>query len=180
MLTLIVLTAVVQKITIEVTNIANSHPMMIAFQGEPGSYSDKAARELLGPSIITLPKQSFEEVFNAAYFGEADYCVVPIENSLGGSIHTNYDLILRYDLHIIAEHELRAEHSLLASPEVSEDWDNNFTRFLLLACQPVSSQIPPQMAAKTSIVFVLENTPSALCKALACFSLRDIGMPQMF
>ena len=154
--------------------------MKIAFQGEPGAYSEKAARELLGPRIITSPCQSFEDTFKAVASREADYCVVPIENSLGGSIHTNYDLILRYDLHIIAEHELRAEHSLLASPEVSEDWDNNFTRFLLLACKPVSSQIPPQMAAKTPIVFVLENTPSALCKALACFSLRDIGMPQMF
>ena len=234
------------KITGKVNNIApNTHPMKIAFQGEPGAYSEKAARELLGPRIITSPCQSFEDTFKAVASREADYCVVPIENSLGGSIHTNYDLLLRYDLHIIAEHEFRVEHSLLALPGVKkedikkvlshpqalaqcdnylrnwgvgreeaydtagsakmikdkdmrdcaaiasdlagltyglevmdsniEDWDNNFTRFLLLARQPVSSQIPPLMAAKTSIVFVLENTPSALYKALACFSLRDIG-----
>lgn len=240
-----VLSAVIPKVSSKVPNIANSHPMKIAFQGEPGAYSEKASRELLGPRIVTMPCQSFEDTFKAVASREADYCVVPIENSLGGSIHTNYDLLLRYDLHIIAEHEFRVEHSLLALPGVKkedikkvlshpqalaqcdnylrnwgvgreeaydtagsakmikdknlrdcaaiasdlagltyglevmdsniEDWDNNFTRFLLLARQPVSSQIPPLMAAKTSIVFVLENTPSALYKALACFSLRDIG-----
>ena len=243
-----VFSSVLPKINGKLTNAANPHPMKIAFQGEPGAYSEKAARELLGPRIITSPCQSFEDTFKAVASREADYCVVPIENSLGGSIHTNYDLLLRYDLHIIAEHEFRVEHSLLALPGVKkedikkvlshpqalaqcdnylrnwgvgreetydtagsakmikdknmrdcaaiasdlagltyglevmdsniEDWDNNFTRFLLLARQPVSSQIPPSMAAKTSIVFVLENTPSALYKALACFSLRDIGMHQ--
>ena len=55
-----------------------------------------------------------------------------------------------------------------------EDHDNNFTRFLLLARQPVSSLIPANTPAKTSIVFVLPNNPGALYKALACFSLRDI------
>jgi arogenate/prephenate dehydratase len=237
--------SIVPKIGSKISPLPVTHPMKIAFQGEPGAYSEKAARELLGPRIITSPCQSFEDTFKAVASREADYCVVPIENSLGGSIHTNYDLLLRYDLHIIAEHEFRVEHSLLALPGVKkedikkvlshpqalaqcdnylrnwgvgreetydtagsakmikdknmrdcaaiasdlagltyglevmdsniEDWDNNFTRFLLLARQPVSSQIPPLMAAKTSIVFVLENTPSALYKALACFSLRDIG-----
>lgn len=55
-----------------------------------------------------------------------------------------------------------------------EDHDNNFTRFLLLARQAVSSLIPPNMPAKTSIVFSLPHTAGALYRALACFSLRDI------
>ena len=55
-----------------------------------------------------------------------------------------------------------------------EDDENNFTRFLLLSRSSVSSLIPPTMAAKTSVVFVLPNNPGALYKALACFSLRDI------
>jgi len=225
------------------------HPMRIGFQGETGAYSEKAARELLGPRIVSRPYESFEDVFKAVASREVDYAVVPIENSLGGSIHANFDLLLRYDLHIIAEHEFRVEHSLLALPGTKrdqikrvmshpqalaqcdnylrqwdskygrvvreatydtagsakmireknlldsaaiasdlagqtyglevidsniEDHDNNFTRFLLLARQPVSSLIPPNMPAKTSIVFVLPNEPGALYKALACFSLRDI------
>ena len=53
-------------------------------------------------------------------------------------------------------------------------FEQAFIRFLLLARQPVSSLIPPNTPAKTSIVFVLPNDPGALYKALACFSLRDI------
>jgi prephenate dehydratase len=92
----------------------------VAFQGEPGAYSEKAARELLGSRVITDAKKSFEDAFRAVASREADYAVVPIENSLGGSIHTNYDLLLRYDLHIVAEHEFRVEHSLLALPGVKK------------------------------------------------------------
>jgi prephenate dehydratase len=92
------------------------HPMRVAYQGEPGAYSEKASRELLGPRILTIPCASFEAVFKAVASKEVDYAVVPIENSLGGSIHTNFDLLLRYDLHIIAEHEFKVEHTLLALP----------------------------------------------------------------
>ena len=92
------------------------HPMRVAYQGEPGAYSEKASRELLGSRILTVPCPSFESVFKAVASKEVDYAVVPIENSLGGSIHTNFDLLLRYDLHIIAEHEFKVEHTLLVLP----------------------------------------------------------------
>ena len=51
-----------------------------------------------------------------------------------------------------------------------EDWDNNFTRFLLLSRDPVSSMIPPSLPAKTSIVFVLPNDPGALYKVTLSFT----------
>ena len=163
---------------------------------------------------------------------------------MGGSIHANYDLLLRNELFVIGEHEFRVEHSLLALPGVKksdikrvmshpqalaqcdnylrdmgvaresmydtagsakiiaeqglrdcaaiaselagehyglevleknvEDDDSNFTRFLLLSRQSISSLIPPSVPAKTSIIFITPNTPGALYKALACFTLRDI------
>lgn len=196
-----------------------------------------------------MPHESFELAFKAVANREVDYAVVPIENSLGGSIHSNYDLLLRYDLHIIGEHEFKVEHCLLALPGVKkndikrvmshpqalaqcdsylrtqgftpeptydtagsakmikekglmncaaiasdlaasihglevlecniEDHDNNFTRFLLLSRQPVSSLITPQLDAKTSIVFILPNVAGALYKALACFSLRDVDFSKI-
>ena len=67
----------------------------MAFQGESGAYSEKAARELLGSRIQTVPFSSFEDTFKAVASRDVDYAVVPIENSLGGSIHNNFDLLLR-------------------------------------------------------------------------------------
>ena len=93
-------------------------PLKIAYQGEPGAYSEKASKEMLGPHVTTVPYSNFDDVFKAVASREADYAVVPIENSLGGSIHVNYDHLLRYDLHIIAEHEFKVEHYLLALPGV--------------------------------------------------------------
>ena len=59
------------------------NPMKIAFQGESGAYSEKAARELLGPRVVTAPYESFEDTFKAVASREVDYACVPIENSLG-------------------------------------------------------------------------------------------------
>ena len=67
-----------------VDNVRSSvHPMRVAYQGEPGAYSEKASRELLGSRIVTVPCPSFESVFKAVAAKEVDYAVVPIENSLG-------------------------------------------------------------------------------------------------
>ena len=109
-----------RSLNLDSENTMQTHPMRVAYQGEPGAYSEKAARELLGPRILTLPCPSFESVFKAVASKEVDYAVVPIENSLGGSIHTNFDLLLRYDLHIIGEHEFKVEHTLLALPGIKK------------------------------------------------------------
>lgn len=92
-----------------------------AYQGEPGAYSEKATRELLGQKVIAVGRPSFEACFRAVASMECDYACLPIENSLGGSIHDNYDLMLRYDLTIIAEHDFRVHHCLLAKPGVKRN-----------------------------------------------------------
>lgn len=92
--------------------------LRIAFQGEPGAYSEQAALEL-HPQGETWPRPSFDDVFAAVTAEACDYGVVPVENSLAGSIHRNYDLLLQYDLHIVAEYNLRVSHCLIAHPGVS-------------------------------------------------------------
>ncbi len=85
---------------------------MIAYQGEPGAYSEIAALRIGEPQ----PCESFEEIFSAVAEHRADYAVVPIENSLGGSIHQNYDLLLQHPVTIVAETFVKVEHCLLGIP----------------------------------------------------------------
>jgi prephenate dehydratase len=86
---------------------------IIAFQGEPGAYSELAACEHFGPEINVLPCESFDQVYAAILEGKATHGMLPFENSLAGSIHRNYDLILRHELFIVSEYHLRVSHCLL-------------------------------------------------------------------
>ena len=88
--------------------------MNAAFQGVHGAYSEQAARDVLGRTITTSPCATFAEVFDRVERRQADRGVIPVENSLAGSIHENYDLLLARDLHIVAETHLRIEHALMA------------------------------------------------------------------
>ena len=89
--------------------------MKIAYQGEPGAFSEAASR-LVSADATLIPCKAFEEVFERVGQGPAQYGVLPIENSIGGSIHRNYDLLLDHDLPIVAETELPVSHNLLAMP----------------------------------------------------------------
>ena len=91
----------------------------VAIQGERGSYSEEAATQLLGPDIQIDCCEHFEEVFRRAAASDSDYCLIPIENSLSGSIHKNYDLLLRYRLKIAREINLQIEHNLIVLPGTS-------------------------------------------------------------
>jgi prephenate dehydratase len=221
--------------------------LVVAFQGERGAYSEAAAVAHFGQGVQPLPCPSFEAVFDAVTSGGANRGIIPVENSLAGSIHRNYDLLLRYDLAIVGEVQIRIAHYLIALPGVSltdvgrvyshpqalaqceqslnellphvervptydtagsvkmlreegirdgaaiasrhavdiygmnvlraelEDNPENYTRFLILSQKAVI----PDNAAKTSIVFSMDNVPGALFKSLAVFALRDIDLTKI-
>jgi len=86
----------------------------VAFQGERGAFSEDAARQLLGSSVETIPCRTFEEMFQAVSTGAADAAAAPIENSLAGSVHKNYDLLMEHELTIIGETNVRIVHHLIA------------------------------------------------------------------
>jgi len=92
--------------------------MKIAYQGEPGAYSEAASIEHFGPEAIPVPCESFNQVFENVVEGICDYGLIPIENSLAGSIHRNYDLLIQNPLTIICEHYLRIQHCLITHPGV--------------------------------------------------------------
>jgi prephenate dehydratase len=87
----------------------------IAYQGEPGAYSEAAAVRFSGHADL-LACPSFEDVFAAVASGKVTHGIVPVENSIGGSIHRNYDLLLEHDLPIVGEVQLVITHNLLALP----------------------------------------------------------------
>ena len=94
--------------------------MKVAFQGEPGAYSEQALFNYFG-NVETQPCESFDVVFDSVVGGACEYGLIPIENSLAGSIHQNYDLLLRHDLHIVGEYLLRVQHCLISLPDVKKE-----------------------------------------------------------
>jgi prephenate dehydratase len=95
--------------------------MRVAFQGEPGAFSEAAAIQLLGPEITTVPRATFDAVFRAIPENAADALLVPVENSLAGSVVRVYDLMLENRLTITAETILPIELNLIAVPGASLD-----------------------------------------------------------
>jgi prephenate dehydratase len=89
--------------------------MRIAFQGTLGAYSEAAAiKAWPGSEVVACDR--FEEVFESVTKGRVSHGILPVENSIGGTIHINYDLLLQHDLPIVAETELTVVHNLLALP----------------------------------------------------------------
>lgn len=85
----------------------------IAFQGERGAFSEEAAVKLLGEDIQLVPRATFEALYSSIIDGAADYILAPIENSLAGSVHRSYDLLISSGLHIQAEVVIPIAHYLI-------------------------------------------------------------------
>ena len=94
--------------------------MRIAYQGEPGAYSEAAALRFK-PSADLLPCETFEAVFVAVEQGRATHGILPIENSSHGTIHGNYDLLLKHELPIVGEVKQPIVHNLLALEGTTRD-----------------------------------------------------------
>lgn len=91
----------------------------VGFQGERGAFSEKAAEKLAGANIDLRPQPTFLGLFRALTARRIDYAAVPLENTLHGSVHENYDLLLKYRLPILAETSVRIVHNLIANKGVS-------------------------------------------------------------
>ncbi len=94
----------------------NEQKIRVAFQGEPGAFSEAAAVQLLGESIATVPRPTFDAAFAAISDGLADALLAPVENTLAGPVVRVYDLLLESSLTIVAETILPIEHQLIGIP----------------------------------------------------------------
>ncbi|HLG96102.1 MAG TPA: prephenate dehydratase [Bryobacteraceae bacterium] len=92
--------------------------LRVGIQGELGAFSQEASRQLVGSDGQVIPFQRFEQVFRALEKRKIDTAVIPIENTLAGSVHENYDHLLNFDVRIAAETSVRIVHNLIAPPGV--------------------------------------------------------------
>jgi 3-deoxy-7-phosphoheptulonate synthase len=99
------------------TPARNGMPKRAVFAGEMKAFAHKAASQYFGSDVVIDPVASFREVFQEVKNGGSDFGVVPLENSLAGSIHENYDLLLEYDVRIVGEITLRIVHALIGHPD---------------------------------------------------------------
>lgn len=89
-----------------------------AFQGEFGAFSQAAAEKLLGQGIEMRPCETFKDVFELLRSSDVSYAVIPIENTLHGSVHENYDHLLECEVPIRGETSIRISHQLIALPDM--------------------------------------------------------------
>ncbi|PIA57807.1 hypothetical protein AQUCO_00500019v1 [Aquilegia coerulea] len=99
---------------------SDSSKVRVAYKGAPGAFSESAARKAY-PMCETVPCDQFEAAFKAVELWLVNKAVLPIESSVGGSVHRNYDLLLRHRLHIVGEVQLAVHHCLLALPGVRKE-----------------------------------------------------------
>lgn len=86
----------------------------VLYQGEPGAYAEEAAARFFGESVPRSPVPKWEGVLQALDRGEADYGVLPIENSSTGSINQVYDLLAKTGAYIVGEQTVKVDHCLMA------------------------------------------------------------------
>ncbi|KAL5573347.1 hypothetical protein UlMin_022944 [Ulmus minor] len=141
----------------------------ISFKGVPGSYSEDAALKIY-PKCETVPCDEFEETFKAVELWLADKAVLPIESSSAGSIHRNYDLLLRHRLHIVGEVQLAVNLCLLALPGIKAE---QLTHVL---SHPLALALSDTFLNKLGVAQENVDDAAAAAKYVASEGLRDAGV----
>ncbi|XP_063939854.1 arogenate dehydratase 3-like [Daucus carota subsp. sativus] len=144
----------------------------VAYQGVPGAYSEAAALKAY-PKCETVPCDQFEAAFKAVELWLVDKAVLPIENSVGGSIHRNYDLLLRHRLHIVGEVKLVVNRCLLGLPGVRKE---DLKR--VLSHPQIASKVLDQCEMtlnKLGVVRVNYDDTAGAAQVVAADRIRDTG-----
>ncbi|GMP53990.1 hypothetical protein CsSME_00019278 [Camellia sinensis var. sinensis] len=141
----------------------------ISFKGLPGGYSEDVALKTY-PHCETVPCDEFEDAFKAVELWLADKAILPIENSLGGSIHRNYDLLLRHRLHIVAEVQLAISLCLLALPGVRTD------QLKRVLSHPMALAQSDAFLSKLGVSRENVDDPAGAAQFVALNGLRDAGV----
>lgn len=165
-----------------------SNPRVV-YQGEPGAYSEEAAAGFFGEDVRTQGLPWFGDVFQALAQGEADYAVLPIENSSTGSIRQVYDLLAQYDFSLVGEWQVKVEHCLAALPGVTmEDLETVYSHEQgLMQCDKFLDSHPgwkrvPTLDTAGSAKQVKETgdrTAAAICsrRAAKLYGLNILACP---
>lgn len=148
--------------------VKNEPSLRVAYQGDPGAYSEAAAKKAY-PNCEPVPCEQFDTAFQAVERWLVDRAVLPIENSLGGSIHRNYDLLLRHRLHIVGEVKIAIRHCLLANHGVKmEDIERVLSHPQALAqCENTLTSL--------GIVRVAVDDTAGAAKFISLNKLKDAG-----
>ncbi len=155
---------------------ADSEEDSVVYAGVPGSFSYKAALQYFGENISLKNVSSFQELFEYVASGKSKWGVIPLENSLSGSIHTNYDLLMLHDLYIVGELTLRIIHNLIghegtiidqiktvySHPQVFEqcaEFLNKHPNWDLVACKDTATAVAriQKETDKTSVAIASEE-----------------------
>ncbi|WVZ03435.1 hypothetical protein V8G54_024241 [Vigna mungo] len=149
-------------------SVSDGSGLRVAYQGVHGAYSESAAHKAY-PNCEAVPCEQFETTFDAVERWIVDRAVLPIENSLGGSIHRNYDLLIRHSLHIVGEVKYAVRHCLMANHGVKlEDLNRVLSHPQALAqCE--------NTLTKLGLVREAVDDTAGAAKQVALLGLQDAG-----
>uniref|UniRef100_A0A7I4BHR2 Arogenate dehydratase n=1 Tax=Physcomitrium patens TaxID=3218 RepID=A0A7I4BHR2_PHYPA len=136
--------------------------------GVPGAYSEAAAAKAY-PRCEAVPCEQFEAAFSAVELWLVDRAVLPVENSLGGSIHRNYDLLLRHRLHIVGEVQLGIHHCLMGIPGVKKE------ELQRVVSHPQALAQCEQTLTKLGVTREAVDDTAGAAQFIAAHNLRDTG-----
>ncbi|KAM7275506.1 hypothetical protein ACFE04_017372 [Oxalis oulophora] len=150
------------------TDHSNNSNMRVSYKGVSGSYTEDAALKAY-PKCETVPCGDFEDAFKAVELWLVDKAVLPIESSAGGSIHRNYDLLLRHRLHIVGEVQLSVNFCLLALPGVRAE------QLKRVISHPQALELSDVFLSNLGVTRVNGDDTASAAQYVASKNLRDVG-----